>query len=78
MPSMVAVTARGAFVIEHPEMIHDNDAVFLTGLDGSLNVYDSLVRQHAMRHWGFLENLLDRRDEGTLKEYVDSRNRHCK
>jgi len=71
------IASGGAFVIEHPDKMHDNDAVYLASLEGSLAVYESILKAVPEARWKFLDDLLVRRDKGTLPEYIAKKKKDC-
>jgi hypothetical protein len=72
------IASSGAFVIEHPDKMHDNAAVYLAGLEGSLAVYESIIKTVPNARWKFLDDLVDRRNKGKLPEYIAKEKQGCK
>jgi hypothetical protein len=72
------IISSGAFVIEHPEQMKVNDAVYLAGLQGSLATYEALVKVAPDAKWKFLDDLVARRDKGELPAYIKSKEKNCK
>jgi len=72
------VISSGAFVIEHPDQMHANDAVYLAGLQGSLAVYESILGSVPEARLHFLDDLVERRNKGKLPAYIASEKKGCK
>ena len=72
------IASSGAFVIEHPDKMHDNNAVYLAGLEGSLAVYESILKTVPDARWKFLDDLVERRNNGKLPEYIAKNKQGCK
>ena len=62
--------SQGAFIIEHPDQADDKVAVQTAGMIGSLKVYDIFVKAVPDGRLPFLDELLKRREEGTLATYM--------
>ena len=62
--------SSAAFIIEHPEQATDDVAVNKAGLEGSLRAYEAIVKAKPKATWPFLDELVQRREKGTLAEYV--------
>ena len=62
--------SSAAFIIEHPEQAKDDVAVNKAGLEGSLKAYEAILKIKLAAKWPFLNQLIERRDKGTLEEYV--------
>lgn len=62
--------SSAAFIIEHPEQAKDDVAVNKAGLEGSLRAYEAILKAKPKAKWPFLDDLIQRRDKGTLEEYV--------
>jgi hypothetical protein len=65
--------AQAAFVLEHPEKKSDLEAEYEAGVDGALNVYAGLVKANEKDRQPYLDDLLQRRDAGTLAQFVRER-----
>ncbi len=72
------IFASGVFVIEHPDLASDNMAVFQAAAEGALRVYESILKVQPESRMGFLDDLVKKRDEGTLDEYVRKASTKCK
>ncbi len=62
--------ASAAFIIEHPEQASDKVLVNLAGLEGALRTYQSILKTAPKARWPFLDDLVARREKGTLEAYV--------
>jgi hypothetical protein len=62
--------SNGAFQIEHPDSAGDKVAVQTAGLEGALTVYEILVKAMPQGRLPFLDELLEKRSQGQLVEYV--------
>lgn len=59
-----------AFVIEHPDKADDQLAHFAAGVEGALKVYESILKIKPKARWPFLDELIQKRDGGTLLDHV--------
>ena len=62
--------SSAAFIIEHPDQAKDDVAVNKAGIEGSLRAYEAIVKAKPKVKWPFLDELIQRREKGTLEEYV--------
>jgi hypothetical protein len=60
----------GAFMIEHPDKAKDQVAVQTAGMQGALKVYKEFARVSPEGRLPFLDDLLKKRDAGTLEAYM--------
>lgn len=70
--------SSAAFIIEHPEQATDDVAVNKAGIEGSLRAYEAIVKAKPKVKWPFLDELIQRREKGTLEEYVREISTKCK
>jgi hypothetical protein len=63
-------TSAAAFIVLNPEKGDDELAVYSAGLEGSLRAYQSILKSRPQARWPFLDGLIERRNNGTLMEYV--------
>ena len=69
----------GAFMIEHPDQAGDQVAVQTAGMVGALKVYETFARALPDERLPFLDDLLKRRDAGSLESYMkDAVPKGCK
>jgi len=69
----------GAFMIEHPDQAKDQVAVQTAGVEGALKVYEILAKLMPEGRLPFLDDLLKKRDTGTLADYMrDAVAKGCK
>ena len=62
--------SNGAFQIEHPDRASDTVAVQTAGLEGALKVYEILAHATPEARLPYLDDLLAKREQGKLSEYV--------
>jgi hypothetical protein len=67
------VMSQTAFAIQHRDNPADVSAEYLAGLDGLLSVYEKVVAANAKDRQPALDDLLQRRQAGTLADYVKER-----
>ena len=72
------LASEAAFVIEHPEKAKDVDAVYLAGVDGALHSYEAIHSKDASFRLAHLEDLIQKRDQGKLVDYVHATAKKCK
>ena len=69
--------SQGVFLLEHPVKTVDWNAAFLAGMNGALQVYDSILKQKPAEKSAFLDDLQQRREsrqlESTVTELVQQR-----
>ena len=63
--------SEAAFMIEHPEQAKDKVAVSLAGLEGTLKMYEAILKSKPKAKIDFLDQLITKRDKGELKAYVE-------
>lgn len=64
------IFSGGAFMIEHPERAHDQVEVQTAGMEGALKVYELFAEKKPQGRLPFLEDLLAKRKDGTLRSYL--------
>jgi hypothetical protein len=62
--------SSAAFIIEHPEQAKDDVAVNKAGIEGTLRAYEAILKTKPKATWPFLDQLIERRNKGTLEDYV--------
>jgi hypothetical protein len=72
------IFAETRFAIEHPDKAKDKLASWTAGAEGTLRVYETLLRTKPDAHLPFLDDLVARRDRGELKAYVEQASKKCK
>jgi len=65
-----------AFELANPDKASDEDAVQLAGLEGSINSYQAMLKAQSKAQNDFMDELVAKRGNGTLAEYVKAHN--CK
>ena len=72
------LASEAAFVIERPEKAKDVEAIYLAGVDGALHGYDAIRKKDMSCGLPHLDDLIQRRDEGKLTEFVHATTKKCK
>jgi len=60
-----------AFIIENPDKANDKVAANLAGLEGTLKMYESILKSKPNEKIDFLDQLIAKRDKGELRAYVE-------
>jgi hypothetical protein len=71
------LASEAAFVIEHPEKAKDIEAVYVAGVDGALHGYESIHKKDVSYRLPHLDDLIQKRDQGKLTDYVHSTAKKC-
>lgn len=70
--------SEAAFLLENPDRSDDQFAQQMAGVEGALKVYENLVKAKPKDQQAYLDDLLKRRDAGTLGDYVKAQlAAHC-
>jgi len=72
------LASEAAFVIEHPDRAKDVDAVYFAGVDGALHGYEAIHSKDASYRVPHLDDLIQKRDQGKLSDYVHATAKKCK
>jgi hypothetical protein len=72
------LASEAAFVIEHPEKAKDVEAVYLAGVDGALDGYQAIHKKEASYRLPHLDELIQKRDQAKLADYVHATAKKCK
>lgn len=67
-----------SFIIEHPDKTKDSDAVYFAGVEGALDSYQAIQKKELNYHLPHLDELVQKREQGKLKEYVHTTAKTCK
>jgi len=67
------VLSQTAFVIQNPDRQSNRLAEYQAGVEGALHVYEVLLKANPKDHQPYLDDLLQRRDAGTLAQFVKER-----
>ena len=71
--------AQTAFVIQNPDKNGDRLAEYQAGVEGALHVYELLLKANPKDRQPYLDDLIQRRDAGTLAQFVkESAAANCK
>jgi hypothetical protein len=65
--------AQAAFVIENSGKKVDRFAEYQAGVEGALRVYEVLLKANPQDRQKYLDDLIRRRDSGTLEDFVKQR-----
>lgn len=65
--------AQAEFVIENRDKKDDRLAEYQAGVEGALRVYELLIKSNPKDREPFLDDLLQRREAGTLPQFVKDR-----
>jgi len=72
------MASEAAFVIENPKKAKDDKSVYYAGLDGLLDGYQAIQKKNPDYKLPQLEELLKKRTDGKLEEYVREAAKKCK
>jgi len=67
------MAAQAEFILTHPEQKDDRQAELLSGARGALQVYEVLLGSNPKDRQPYLDDLIQRRDAGTLSDFVKER-----
>ena len=65
--------SQTAFLLQNPDKKDDRQAEFLAGVEGALRVYEVLLKSNPKDRQPFLDDLIQRRDAGTLVQFIQER-----
>lgn len=72
------MASEAAFVIENPKKAKDDKSVYYAGLDGLLDGYQAIRKHNQDYKLPQVEELLKKRTDGKLEEYVREAAKRCK
>ena len=72
------LASEAAFVIEHPEKAKDVEAIYVEGVDGALHGYEAIHKKDTSYRLPHLDDLIQKRDQGKLTDYVHATAKKCK
>jgi hypothetical protein len=72
------LASEAAFLIEHPDKAKDVDAIYFAGVDGALHSYEAIRLKDASYRLPHLDDLIQKRDQGKLSDYVRTTAKKCK
>lgn len=72
------LASEAAFVIEHPDKAKDIEAIYFAGVDGALHSYESIRLKDVSYRVAHLDDLIQKRDQGKLSDYVRVTAKKCK
>ena len=67
------MSAQAAYLLENPDKRDDRQAELLAGIQGALRVYEVLLKSNPKDRQTYLDALIQRRDAGTLGDFVKER-----
>jgi len=65
--------AQAAFVLENPDKRSDRQDEYQAGVEGALRIYEQLLETNPKDRQPYLDDLLQRREAGTLTQFVKER-----
>jgi hypothetical protein len=65
--------SQTAFLIQNPDRQDDRIAEYQAGVEGALHVYEVLLKTNPRDRQPYLDDLIQRRDAGTLVQFVKER-----
>jgi hypothetical protein len=72
------LASEAAFIIQHPDQANESPEIYFAGVDGALNAYVAIRKQHPEYHVAKLDEFLAKRNEGKLKDAVSDATRVLK
>ena len=72
------LASEAAFVIEHPDKAKDVHATYFAGVDGALHSYEAIRLKDASYRLPHLDDLIQKREQGKLSDYVRATAKKCK
>jgi hypothetical protein len=69
--------AQTAFALQNPDKQNDDLAQYQAGVEGALKIYELLLKTNPKDHQLILDDLLQRRDAGTLAQWIKERAVGC-
>ena len=70
--------SQAAFLIQNPDKTKDDLAIQTAGVNGSLRVYELILKDHPNARSKTLDEIIARRDKGTLQGYLQEAVERCK
>jgi hypothetical protein len=67
------VFSQTAFLLQNPDKQNDRLAEYQAGVEGALRVYEALLKSNPKDQQSYLDDLVQRRDAGTLAQFVKER-----
>jgi hypothetical protein len=71
------IMAQTAFALQNPDKQNDDLAQYQAGIEGVLRVYEVLLKSNPKDHQLILDDLIQRRDAGTLPQWIKERAVNC-
>jgi hypothetical protein len=76
--SIQPLFSAALFVIQTPEKSNDQLAVNVAAVEGTLRAYEVILRAEPTSHLSYMDDLLAKRDKGTLVDHVREVQQKCK
>lgn len=78
-PDLIAQLYFGnaVWAIQNPDKATNRDAMFVGGLESTIRLYESLLKQKSRWRWPILDDLRGRVTKGTLADYVRDNLEKC-
>ncbi len=64
------LASEAAFVIQNPDKVKDDIAVYTAGVEGSLRAYEAILKAKPKAKWPYLDDLIQKREKGELENHV--------
>jgi hypothetical protein len=71
------IMAQTAFALQNPGKQNDDLAQYQAGVEGVLHIYELLLKSNPKDHQLILDDLIQRRDAGTLPQWIKERAVNC-
>ena len=70
--------SQAKFIIENPDKAKDDSAVYLAGVEGVLQTWEAIKASKPKAKFALMDELLQKREAGTLAEHVKTGMSGCK
>jgi len=70
--------SSAAYIIENPKKAKDQHAVYLAGVEGTLKAYEAILKEKPEARHAFLDELIEKRNQGELDKHVRQATKKCK
>ena len=70
--------SQAKFILENPDKAQDDAAVFLAGVEGVLRTWEAIKTEKPKAKFPLMDELLQKRQAGTLAEHVKATSSGCK
>jgi hypothetical protein len=69
---------EASFMIEHADKRKDSTAIYFAGVDGALDSYQTIQKKDSSYHLARMDELIQKREQGTLADWVKTTAKGCK